>query len=113
MNTFTKTALAAVALSAAILAATAIASASSTGQIVGRVTDGSTHAGVAGASVAAMSTTGTYRVVTDRNGFYTIVEAFPNVYLLSVSADNYETTQTLGGSVNPEQATLVNIQIDK
>ena len=73
MNTFPNTALVAVALAAAIFAATDIASASSTGQIVGRVTDGSTHVGVAGASVAAMSTTGTYRVVTARNGFYTLV----------------------------------------
>ena len=89
------------------------ATASSTGEILGRVTDASSHAGVAGASVAAMSTTGTYHAVTDRNGYYSIVNAFPNAYLVSVSAGQYQPAQLLAGSVNPEQATVVDVQLDK
>lgn len=95
------------------LAMAAPAAAGSSGEIVGRVTDRTTHAVVASASVTAMSTTGTYRTVTDRNGFFSIVDAFPNTYLVSVSASTYQTTQLVGGAVNPNQATVVDVQLEK
>src|SRR5437016_549981 len=74
--------------------------AGSTGEIVGTVTDRLTRQGVAEATVTLTSSTGAYRTTTNRDGFFAVVDAFPNAYVLSVTSDAYATAQRYTGPVN-------------
>ncbi|MBC5825889.1 MAG: TonB-dependent receptor [Candidatus Eremiobacteraeota bacterium] len=87
--------------------------AASTGELSGHVTDAATHAPVAGARVTAISPTGKYTATTRANGFYAIVNVFPDTYTVTASAVGYEVTSSPGNTVNQEQNTGVNLELSK
>ena len=102
----------AAGLLAALLMSTSQALADATGSIAGYVRDRTTHRPIEGASVTALSSTGTYRAVADRDGFFCIVHAFPNAYVLVVSAPDYGTSRVGAGTVNAGQTTREDVRLD-
>ena len=87
--------------------------AGSTGQITGKVTDSTTGAAVAGASITAMSPSGTYRTSSDARGYFAIVNVTPDTYRVSVSAAGYQTAMSDGNSVIQDESEVVNISLAK
>lgn len=105
-------AIAAFAL-AFVLCQENVALAGSTGQLTGRVVDASTGAAIAGASVTAVSTTGTYRAVTRSNGYYAMVAVYPDTYRVTVTAEGYSPAMSDGNTVNQNVSTNVDFTLTK
>lgn len=87
--------------------------ASSTGQITGRVTDATTNAPIASADVTAVSPTGTYKAVSNANGYFAIVNVYPDTYRVSVTAAGYQPNMLDGNTVGQNNSTIVNISLSK
>lgn len=65
------------------------ASAGTTGIIEGTVTDSATGKPIAGASVVAVSPSGTFSSTTDAHGFYSIQSVLPDTYTVRITANGY------------------------
>src|SRR5437660_11057840 len=65
--------------------------ASSTGQITGRINDATTNSPIAGAAITAVSPSGIYKAVSGANGYYAIVNVYPDTYRLTATASGYQT----------------------
>jgi hypothetical protein len=87
--------------------------AGSTGEITGRVTDATTNAPIAGASVSAISYTGTYKATSDAKGYFAIVNVFPDTYRITATAAGYQTGMSDGNTVDQNNSTVVNIALAK
>jgi carboxypeptidase family protein len=87
--------------------------AGSTGQITGRVVDSTTNAPIALAAVTAISPTGTYKAVTSSNGYYAIVNVFPDTYRITVTAAGYQPGMADGYTVNQNNSTVVNLALSR
>jgi hypothetical protein len=87
--------------------------ASSTGQITGRIFDATTNAPIAQAAVTAVSPTGIYKAVTGANGYFAIVNVYPDTYRVSASATGYQTAMSEGNTVDQNGSTTVNIGLSK
>ena len=87
--------------------------AGSTGQITGKVTDSSTGAAVAGASITASSPSGTYRTTTDARGNYAVVSVYPDTYRVTASAAGYQTAMLEGNSVIQNNSAVVNFTLSR
>jgi hypothetical protein len=87
--------------------------AGSTGEITGKITDATTKAPIAGASVTAASPTGVYKATTNAQGFFAIVSLYPDTYRLTVSAAGYLTAMSDGNTVNQNNSTTVDISLSK
>jgi hypothetical protein len=87
--------------------------ASSTGQITGRIFDAATNSPIAQAAVTAVSPTGIYKAVTGANGYYAIVNVYPDTYRVSASATGYQTAMSDGNTVDQNSSTTVNIGLSK
>src|SRR5690242_18456039 len=84
-----------------------VALAGATGQLTGRVVDASSNAPIAGANITAVSPTGTYKAVTSSNGYYAIVNVYPDTYRVTVSAEGYTSAMSDGNTVNQNVSTAV------
>ncbi len=87
------------------------ASAGSTGNLTGTVLGTSTGAPIAGAAVSATSPTGDYRAVTDKRGFYSIVNMSPDSYTVTVSAPGFNTASVNGVQVFQDQTQHVVLRL--
>src|SRR5215469_15979055 len=90
-----------------------LALASATGQITGRVVDASTNAPIAGANVTAVSPTGNYKAVTGSNGYFAMVNVYPDTYTVSVTAAGYTAAMSQGNTVNQNVSTTVDFSMTK
>jgi len=105
--------LGAAVVLALVLCQENLALAGSTGQITGRVVDASTNAPIAGANVTAVSPTGSYKAVTSSNGYYAIVNVYPDTYRVSVTAEGYTSALSDGNTVNQGSTTAVDFTLTK
>jgi Carboxypeptidase regulatory-like domain len=90
-----------------------LALASATGQITGRVVDASTNAPIVGAMVTAVSPTGSYKAVTASNGYYAMVDVYPDTYRITVTAEGYSAALSDGNTVNQNVSTSVDFTLTK
>ncbi|HKW45153.1 MAG TPA: carboxypeptidase-like regulatory domain-containing protein, partial [Candidatus Eremiobacteraceae bacterium] len=60
-----------------------------TGQVSGTVTDGVSHAAIAGVKVVATSPSGTFNTVTNLRGGYAFVGITPDTYTLTFEKSGY------------------------
>src|SRR5690348_8953798 len=90
-----------------------LALAGATGQITGRVVDASTNAPIAGANVTAVSPTGTYKAATGSNGYYAMVNVYPDTYRITVTAEGYSAALSDGNTVNQNVSTTVDFTMTK
>lgn len=105
--------LGAAVVLALVLCQENLALAGSTGQLTGRVVDASTNAPIAGANVTAVSPTGSYKAVTGSNGYYAMVNVYPDTYRLSVTAEGYTSALSDGNTVNQGSTTAVDFTLAK
>ena len=96
-----------------VLCQETLALAGSTGQITGRVLDASTQAPIAGASITAVSPTGSYKAVSGSNGYYAIVNVYPDTYRVTVTAEGYTSALSDGNTVNQNTTTAVDFTLTK
>ncbi len=87
--------------------------AGTTGTISGRVTDEKTGAPVAGVRVDAVSPTSRQSVVTDGNGFYSIIGLPPDTFTVSFEAKGYEAGTVTGVTVSADQVATVAQKLSK
>jgi len=87
--------------------------AGTTGAISGTVTDVTSGAPVANATVAAASPSGSRTTTTDSKGFYVLQALSPDTYTVSVQATGYEATSQPGIAVFQDQTTPINVSISK
>jgi hypothetical protein len=87
--------------------------AGTTGTISGTVTDATSGAPVANATVAAASPSGSRTTTTDSKGFYVLQALSPDTYTVSVQAVGYEATSQPGISVFQDQTTPINVSVSK
>lgn len=85
--------------------------AGSTGQITGKVTDSATGAAVAGASITAVSPSGTYRAASDAKGYFAIVNVYPDTYQVTATAAGYHSVVSDGNSVIQNNTAVVNLSL--
>src|SRR5438128_12007888 len=85
--------------------------ASSTGQITGRITDATTSSPIAGAAVTAVSPSSTYKAVSGANGYYAIVNVYPDTYRVTATASGYQPNMSDGNTVNQNNSTVVDITL--
>jgi hypothetical protein len=88
--------LTALALLVVVIASPLAARAGTTGVLEGTISDNSTGKPVAGATVKAVSASGTFSSVTDAHGFYALMNMLPDTYTVQVSANGYTATSTPG-----------------
>jgi hypothetical protein len=89
-------ALAILSVIFAIAANPSIALAGTTGVLEGTVSDNGTGKPIAGATVSAVSPSGSFSGVTDAHGFYAIMNMLPDTYTVSVSANGYTAVSSPG-----------------
>jgi len=87
--------------------------AGTTGTISGTVTDGSTGAPIANATVSAASPSGSRTTVTDGKGFYALQALSPDTYTVSVQASGYEPATYPGVNVSQDLVTTQNMRVAK
>lgn len=87
--------------------------AGTTGTITGTVTDGSTGAPVANATVSAASPSGSRTTATDDKGFYALQALSPDTYTVSVQASGYEPQTAPGINVSQDLVTNQNFKLAK
>jgi hypothetical protein len=97
----------ALALGLTLLVSPVIASAALTGQVSGTVTDGVTHAPVAGAKVIATSPSGAYSATTDPKGGYALVGVAPDTYTVTFAKQGYAVATVTGVTVLPDDTKTV------
>src|SRR4029077_14634350 len=97
----------AIVLCLSLLAPPSVASAALTGQVSGTVTDGVTHAPVAGAKVTATSPSGTYSATTDAKGGYALVGVAPDTYTITFAKQGYALATVSGVTVLPDDTKTV------
>src|SRR5579884_1940632 len=78
----------------------ALAAESTTGAIVGAVSD-NTGLPITNANVAAASPSGRYSAVTDARGHFTLLGVTPDTYVVSVRAARFEPASQAGITVLP------------
>src|SRR5471030_2972228 len=84
-----------------------IASAALTGQVSGTVTDGVTHAPLAGVKIVATSPSGTYNGITNVRGGYALVGLAPDTYTLTFEKTGYALATVAGVTVLPDDTKTV------
>ena len=87
------------------------ASAGTTGNITGRVTDSSTHAALAGVTVSITSPSQNATSVTDAGGNYRFLSLAPDTYTLSAQKDGYDALSLPGIAVFADQTQTVNVAL--
>lgn len=90
-----------------------IANAATTGQISGSVTDGTTHAPIAGALVEAVSPSGHFSALTDAKGAYGFVGVTPDTYRVTATKTGYEPVSVDGITVLPDDTKRVDITLGR
>jgi hypothetical protein len=90
-------------------AGTAHAAGGITGTLRGQVVDFNTHAPLAGVSVVAVSTSGSYHATTDTNGYFTLLELPTDTYALSITKHGYTSIVISGVTVLGDQTQNVGI----
>ncbi|HEX8806424.1 MAG TPA: carboxypeptidase regulatory-like domain-containing protein, partial [Candidatus Aquilonibacter sp.] len=88
--------LAALTLLLAIIATPVTVRAGTTGVLEGTITDQSNSKPIAGATVKAVSASGTFSGATDAHGFYAIMNMLPDTYTVQVSAKGYTDLSVVG-----------------
>ena len=84
-----------------------LASAALTGQVSGTVTDGVTHAPVAGVKIVATSPSGTYNGISNVRGGYALVGLAPDTYTLTFEKTGYALATVAGVTVLPDDTKTV------
>ncbi len=82
-----------------------------TGQIVGTVTDQTTHQPIAAARVTAVSESSTVRAVTDTKGTFALLGVVPDTYTVSVERPGYEAFSIVGVTVLPDNTQNLTLAI--
>src|SRR5579863_9085339 len=86
---------------------TDLASAALTGQVSGTITDGVTHAPVAGAKIVATSPSGTYSALTNARGVYALIGLAPDTYTITIEKTGYAVATVTGITVLPDDTKTV------
>ena len=90
-----------------------LASAGTTGNLVGRVTDPASHAGIAGARVTVASPSQTASVTAGADGAFQFLALAPDTYVVSVERPGYEPFAQSGITVLADQSQSVPIALTK
>ncbi len=89
------------------------ASAASTGQITGYVTDARTKAPLANVTIAANSPSARYSAQTDANGHFAIVGVDLETYTLSAQLSGYDPYSLTGATVTADEAYRFDVQLSR
>jgi len=103
----------AFAISAAVACSPLAARPATTGQISGIVTDATTKAPIAGATVEAVAPSGKYTATTDAKGSYGIVGVAPDTYRVVVTKSGYQPQDVEGITVLPDDTKIVSVALDR
>jgi len=87
--------------------------ASNTGTLRGRVTDATTGAPIAGATVVANSPSQAATTVTDAGGSYAFLSLAPETYTVNVSKTGYEPQAQAGVSIFADQTARIDVSMVK
>jgi hypothetical protein len=89
------------------------ARAGTTGSIVGRVTDSSTQAGIANATVTIVSPSQSASTTTDPSGAFRFLSLAPDTYVLSVERSGYDPVSVSGVTVVADQSQSLPVGLSK
>ena len=89
------------------------ATAATTGQISGTITDAATKAPIAGALVEAVSPSGRYSSLTDARGSYGIVGIAPDTYRVTASKSGYALESVDGVTVLPDDTKTISFTLSR
>ena len=88
-----------------------IASAASTGQIVGTVVDAKTKAAISGAKVTAVSPSGSVAATSDGKGNFAIAGVVLDTYTISVQAVGFDSFVIAGATVTADEAYRLSVEL--